>query len=216
MRKKSILMGEPQDEVVASPATEWTVSIQRSEFEAMMSRMNRLEEKNKNNSEVLSTDTGFKKYHGPRAYSFKSIDGKPITHLRLTSNIVKKNLSTGGWVEDQRIMVSYADDTEEEMTYDDFVQSYIPSDKFTPIREDHKVKIYFNDKFRKPEVVSDGEYKTIYCTYNETGILVTNHSTVKKAEMLDYITFKIDEQDEEGNFTVFGGKEFTVDHTAIN
>ncbi len=190
-----------------------TVSIGRSEFETLMRRLNTLETQGK---DAISTDSSFKRYSGPRAYSFKTIDNKPISSLKLTSNIIKKNLSTGGWNEDQRMMVTYGDGTTEEMTYDDYVQSYVPSEKYFPVREEHNVKVYFKDSTRKPIVVSAGEYKTTYTTLTPEGVEVTNHDIVKKCENQDKITFQIDEQDEEGKYLFMDGKEFTVDNTAFN
>lgn len=114
------------------------------------------------------------------------------------------------------MMVVYADGKDEEMTYEDFVQSYNPSEYFFPIREEHNVKIYFKDSTRKPIIVSAGEYKTMFTALTPEGVEVTNHEIVKKVDNLDKYTFKVEDQDEDGNFTIFGGEEFTVDHTAIN
>lgn len=93
--KKSIMMGEPSVPptiAATTPVAESTVNIGRSEFEAIMRRMTVLENQNK---DAISTETAFKRYSGPKAYKFKTIGGKPVSSLKMTSNSIKRNLSTG-------------------------------------------------------------------------------------------------------------------------
>lgn len=196
--KKSIKMDTQVSEKSTSDSNE-SVNISKAEFETLMRRLNAVEKED----QTVTSQSQFKRYSGLKSYSFKIMDGKPIIHLVMTRNVVRKNLATNGWNEDQRIMVTYADETEEEMTYDDFAQQYVFSDKFTPISEEHKLKVYFKDTLRKPEIVSDGDFKTRYMTITENGTPIINHDIVKKADNLDYYTFRIDEVDEDGNKTIF-------------
>ena len=90
------------------------------------------------------------RYQGPRKYSYKTIDGKPVTDLKTVSNKVRKDYKEGGYHVDQKVELTFADGTTEIMDYDIFSQSFESSEK----------------KFIDSEITKDG--KTWY-VFNEDG-----------------------------------------------
>lgn len=78
-----------------------TPSESSSDLAAVLERLNRLENENKQMKEEqekirLSDPAAIikarkERYNGPRKYSFKTINGKPITDLRTVSNLVNRD-----------------------------------------------------------------------------------------------------------------------------
>lgn len=125
---------------------------------AVLERLNRLEAENKQMKEeqekIRLSDTATiikarkERYQGPRKYSYKLIDGKPITDLKTVSNQVRKDYKEGGYHVDQKVELIYADGSKEIMGYDVFSQSFERSEKKfidSQITKDGKTRYVFKD-----------------------------------------------------------------------
>jgi len=107
--------------------------------EQILERLQRLEEENRslkesqdelksnNFSEVLKKRR--EKYTWPHKYSFKTFEGKPIISLKTTSNKVSRDYVKGGYIVDQKVELTFADNSKTVVTYDDFSQNYQRSEK---------------------------------------------------------------------------------------
>lgn len=152
MPRKSILMEE-------SPAVaqEDTVTLQKTELNAILSRLSKLEK-----TPAVSTD--HKLYSGPRKYQARHIDGKiihDVPSMPRTKNEVRKN-QYGGWEERQEIEVEYIDGSKEAMQFFDYAQAVQWTEHMFPTNIDKKVKVYFADEYRDPEVLSSADFDEYY------------------------------------------------------
>jgi hypothetical protein len=153
MTKKSILMEE-----AVAPQSD-TVTLPKSELNAIMSRLAKLEK-------TPSVKTEHKLYSGPRMYQARHINGKIIQDvppMPKSKNRVEKN-DRGGWTEDQRVDVFYIDGTMETMQFFDYAQSISWTKHMFPTVIDKKVKVFFADEYREPEVLSSADFDEFYKT----------------------------------------------------
>jgi len=107
--------------------------------EQILDRLQRLEDENralkiaqdelKSNefSEVLKKRR--EKYAWPHKYSFKTYNGKPIISLKTVSNNVSRDYVKGGYIVDQKVELTFADNTKTTVNYDDFSHNYQRSEK---------------------------------------------------------------------------------------
>ncbi len=179
-KKKSTLglSDSPETQKTQAPTTdaetpksiemERSVSPESSEnLSAVLERLNRLEAENKAMKEeqekIRLSDPATiikarkERYQGPRKYSYKTIDGKPITDLKTVSNQVRKDYKEGGYHVDQKVELTYADGTKETMGYDAFSQSFERSEKKfieSEITKDGKIRYVFNEGGKKFSVAA--------------------------------------------------------------
>lgn len=178
--------------------------VSRSEFNALMSRLNELQ----NGKEQWVISTQRKMYSWPRKYRFKLIDGKPVCHLFMKVNLVRKN-ENGGWTDKQIIEVTYPDGKKEEMQYFDYQQQYEYCNDagFVPKEIENKVHVTFRDGTE--QTMDSAEFERYYkVRVEDAPDKVINYDEVAKADNIDYYTFQ------EAGFN--NGEPFIVDFTAIN
>lgn len=125
----------------------------------------------------------------------------------MLKNKVDKNLSTGGFIEDQSVEVTYTDGSQETMLYADYVGAYTFSKLLEAKGIEDNVHVFFKDE--TDQVIPLSEFNRKY-KIRIKGITepVINHEIVDSAEMLSKYTFETPKYNE--------GKSFVVDHTAIN
>lgn len=156
-------------------------------------------------------------YSGPNSYSFRTIDGKIVTHFEMTEDITRNNLNGVGTYEVQSCKVDYADGTSEKMVYADYSNIVRWSEKYNLFQLKRQFKIYLKWSV-KPMIVSHGE-----ATEKYTKIVKDQQNRVWNFDILgkdpivyDLHTFHITDMDEDDNFIYNNGEPFTVDSTAIN
>lgn len=204
-KKKTSILSGSEESTVKTVDTQEEVTIKKSTLDAILDRVNRLE--NKETSPSVTSQQ--KMYRGPRIYSYRTMDGKPITHFELTKNQVKVELRTGGWDEDQRCKLTYADGTTEDMMYGDYAQGYKLSDQVVPLEVLNQGLITYKDQDREPEVMDMSKIKEKYYIFVEgSKYPVLDHDMVSKLEVVNSYTFQIP--------GVNDGNPFIVDQTAIN
>lgn len=214
-RAKSIVMDETKE---TNEATTSTVTIEKSELNAILKRIEGLEKKR--NAPSVTTEK--KLYTGPRNYHVRTIDGKVITKFEMIKNSVRKN-AMGGWDEDQRCRLTYADGTTEDMLFFDYTQEYNLEEAITPLDIVTEVKVTFvdpdtvsdpqnrkADPYREPEMMSEAEFNKKYKNAKVEGVhdYVINHDVVLKA---DYFTSYYFQEAKLNN-----GEQFIVEQSAIN
>lgn len=199
-------------------ATTSTVTIEKSELNAILKRIEGLEKKR--NTANVTTEK--KLYSGPRYYHVRTIDGKVVSKFEMIKNSVRKN-AMGGWDERQECLVTYVDGSKEDMLFFDYSQTYQLEDAITPTDIETMVKVTFvdpetvsdpqnrkPDPYREPEIMSEADFNKKYKNTKVEGVheYVINHDVVLKAEYQTTYFFE--------DARLNNGEAFTVDQSAIN
>lgn len=212
-RAKIALNGTESQENTATPS-----NVSPEQVSALLSRIEQLEKQAKNNSAQVSTKKEM--YNGPRSYSFKSLDGRPICSIKMLSNRVVKSFDSRGYVEDQTVEVTFPNGEKEKMTYVDFEQGYQTSDKIFANNEEHLIEFELKNEYEdrvvnghtvrsnKKAILDSIAFERKYMVTNKDNLKVIDWDVVKTYKNVSRYTFLVPEVNE--------GKEFTVDDTAIN
>lgn len=202
-----------RNEEVTAPAPSPDVSALMAQIEQLRKEVN----SSKQSAQVTSKQ---EEYKGPRSYSFKKLDGRPICSLKMLTNKVVRTYDARGYQEDQTVELTFADGEKEKMTYLDFVQGYETSEKTFCTREQHDVVFELKNEFEEREVnghkvtankrvtMDALEFEKRYMVNDRRGAKVVNWDVIKTLNNVSRYTFLIPD--------VNDGKEFTVDDSAIN
>lgn len=215
-RAKIALNGAESTESQA-PATP-TAGISAEQASALLARIEQLEKQAKSNSAQVTTKQEM--YKGPRSYSFKTLDSRPICSIKMLTNRVTRSYDSRGYVEDQTVELTFPNGEKEKMTYVDFAQGYQTSDKiFAQNVEDEiefELKNEMEDRVVNGHTVRTNKvvkmdsiaFERRYMVTNKEGAKVINWDEIKSYKNVSRYTFLVPNVNE--------GKEFTVDDSAIN
>jgi len=193
-------------------------AISPEQVSALLSRIEQLEKQAKSNSAQVTTKQEM--YKGPRSYSFKKLDNRPICSIKMLTNRVTKSYDSRGYVEDQTVELTFPNGEKEKMTYVDFAQGYQASDKiFAQSVEDEiefELKNEMEDRVINGHTVRTNKvvkmdsiaFERKYMVTNKEGAKVINWDEIKTYKNVARYTFLVPDINE--------GKEFTVDESAIN
>ena len=213
-RAKIALNGTESSETPTPSAS----SVSPEHVSALLSRIEQLEKQAKSNSAQVTTKQEM--YKGPRSYSFKKLDNRPICSIKMLTNRVTKSYDSRGYVEDQTVELTFPNGEKEKMTYVDFAQGYQASDKiFAQSVEDEiefELKNEMEDRVINGHTVRTNKvvkmdsiaFERKYMVTNKEGAKVINWDEIKTYKNVARYTFLVPDINE--------GKEFTVDESAIN
>jgi len=193
-------------------------SVSPEQVSALLSRIEQLEKQAKSNSAQVTTKQEM--YKGPRSYSFKKLDNRPICSIKMLTNRVTKSYDSRGYVEDQTVELTFPNGEKEKMTYVDFAQGYQASDKIFAqsvedeiefeLRNEMEDRVVNGHTVRTNKVVKMDSiaFERKYMVTNKEGAKVINWDEIKTYKNVARYTFLVPDVNE--------GKEFTVDESAIN
>ena len=193
-------------------------SVSPEQVSALLSRIEQLEKQAKSNSAQVTTKQEM--YKGPRSYSFKKLDNRPICSIKMLTNRVTKSYDSRGYVEDQTVELTFPNGEKEKMTYVDFAQGYQASDKIFAqsvedeiefeLRNEMEDRVVNGHTVRTNKVVKMDSiaFERKYMVTNKEGAKVINWDEIKTYKNVARYTFLVPDINE--------GKEFTVDESAIN
>ena len=213
-RAKIALNGAETTETTTPSAS----SVSPEQVSALLSRIEQLEKQAKSNSAQVTTKQEM--YKGPRSYSFKKLDNRPICSIKMLTNRVTKSYDSRGYVEDQTVELTFPNGEKEKMTYVDFAQGYQASDKIFAqsvedeiefeLRNEMEDRVVNGHTVRTNKVVKMDSiaFERKYMVTNKDGAKVINWDEIKTYKNVARYTFLVPDVNE--------GKEFTVDESAIN
>lgn len=187
---------------------------------ALVAQIEQLRKEVKDSKQTAQVTSKQEEYKGPRSFSFKKLDGRPICSIKMLTNKVNRTYDSKGYQEDQTVELTFADGEKEKMTYLDFAQGYETSDKTFAYREEHDVEFELKNEFEKrmvnghevtanKKVTMDAlEFEKRYMVNDRRGAKVVHWDVIKSLNNVSRYTFLIPDVNE--------GKEFTVDDSAIN
>jgi len=208
MPKKSILM---DDTTTPTSKEAETVTVKKTELNAILSRLAKLEEN-------PSITTEKKRYTGPRMYQVRLISGKVIQDfppMSRENNFVGKN-QYGGIEERQTCEVHYVDGSVEKMNFFDYAQAVTWSEPMHAKKVENNIKVFFADRYRETEIMPKAQFEEEYKVLGIEGAgkvidwynPKTGDGSVLKIEEYAIYTFE--------NPDYNNGEEFSVTHNAIN